>query len=328
MSLRLERIILMSEEFNRIPHRTRQEICEKFEIAERTFFDDLNFIRNFLGLEIKQNRITGRYYNADPSKKLPVFELSEGEVFALALGKEMLSEYVGTSFEPILRSAIEKIMRRLPHRVQMDVDDIKCMVKFDPGAVIKVEKQKFFDINKACETNRAVEITYYSAAKDEITTRVVDPYRLLQNRGTWYVVAWCRLRNDMRLFALHRIENHHVLEGVSFHVRDDFDVDAWIDKAFLLEHTGTEHGVKIHFKPRSARYIRERNWHPTQKLTEHEDKSCTLEFTTQSLDETKRWVLTYGSEAHVLEPPELREMLREEHRRAAQGYDRDLDSGS
>src|SRR5262249_18516860 len=121
MSLRLERIILMSEEFNRIPHRTRQEICEKFEIAERTFFDDLNFIRNFLGLEIKKNRIPGRYYNADPSKKLPVFELSEGEVFALTLGKEMLSEYVGTSFEPILRSAIEKIMRRLPHRVQMDV---------------------------------------------------------------------------------------------------------------------------------------------------------------------------------------------------------------
>jgi predicted DNA-binding transcriptional regulator YafY len=214
-------------------------------------------------------------------------------------------------------------MQRLPHRVKMDVDDVKCLVKFDPGAVIKVERQKFFDINKACEMSRAVDITYHSADKDEVTTRMIDPYKLLQNRGTWYAVAWCRLRNDMRLFALHRIESYQVLDDVGFRVRDDFDVDAWIDKAFLLEHTGQEHRVKVHFKPRSARYIRERNWHASQELTEHEDKSCTLEFLTQSLEETKRWVLSYGSEAHVLEPPELRDMLREEHRRATQQYERD-----
>ncbi len=56
---------------------------------------------------------------------------------------------------------------------------------------------------------------------------------------------------------------------------------------------------------------------------DHEDGSCTLEFVTQSLDETKRWVMTYGADAVVLEPAELRSMVRDEHARAASEYEED-----
>jgi len=93
-----------------------------------------------------------------------------------------------------------------------------------------------------------------------------------------------------------------------------------VDKAFQLEHSGQEHTVKIHFKPKAARYIRERQWHPSQDLIEHDDGSCTLEFVTQSLDETKRWIMTYGAEAVVMEPPGLRNLVRDEHARAASEY--------
>jgi predicted DNA-binding transcriptional regulator YafY len=318
MSLRLERIILMSEEINRGRFPSVQDLCHKFEIQERTFYEDLRFIREFLGLEIRHSKAKGGYYNADPSKKLPEFNLSHGEVFALTLGKEMLSQYVGTSFEPILTSAIEKIIKRLPDRVKVNADDIKCLVKFHPGAVIPVERKLFLDLNRACEKQRPVAIRYFSASKGETTDRVVEPLRLLENRATWYLVAYCRLRRDLRYFALHRIEKYDVLEEEVFGPREDLTIDEWIDQAFQLEHTGQEHSVKVKFQPKAARYIRERQWHQTQKLTEHEDGSCTLEFVTQSLDEAKRWVLTYGSDAMVLEPSELQSMIAEEHRKAAE----------
>jgi predicted DNA-binding transcriptional regulator YafY len=194
-------------------------------------------------------------------------------------------------------------------------------VKFNPGAVIPVEKAMLFSLNKACEKQRPVRITYHSANKDEITQRVLHPYKLLEHGGAWYAVGWCCLRNDMRYFALHRIEEYEVLDEQRFEPRSDFDVDAWIERAFQIEQGGSEHAVKVHFKPRAARYIRERKWHYSQKLTEHDDKSCTLEFVTQSLDEAKRWLLMYGSEAYVLEPKALRDMLHEEHMQAARQYE-------
>lgn len=320
MSGKLERIVHMADMFNKGPYPTREEICAKFEIAQRTFWEDLRFMRERLRYDIKRDPSTGRYYNPDPKKRLPEIELTEGEVFALTLGKEMLAQYVDTTFEPTLRSAIQKIVERLPDRIKVDVEDIKCAVRFDPGAVIRVDRKMFMDINKACEKCCPIKITYYSASKDEVTGREVEPYRLLEHGGSWYVVGRCRLRDDLRMFALHRIEALEIIEDERFTPPEDFDVDSWLDRAFQLEHSGKEAQVKIHFKPRAARYIRERRWHETQVVTEHDDRSLTLEFVTQSLDETKRWVLTYGAQAEVLAPAELRDMVARELAAAVSVY--------
>ena len=93
-----------------------QELCEKFEIKERTLHEDIKYLKQHLAREIVFDHVKGGYYNVDPGKRLPSFELSSGEVFALTLGKELLSIYTGTSFEVTLRSALEKISERLPEK--------------------------------------------------------------------------------------------------------------------------------------------------------------------------------------------------------------------
>jgi predicted DNA-binding transcriptional regulator YafY len=133
----------------------------------------------------------------------------------------------------------------------------------------------------------------------------------MEYRSTWYLVAFCHLRQDLRLFALHRIKEYE-LSVVEFMPRDHTEIEAWLDSAFQLEHGAVERKVSIRFRGTSARYVRERTWHRTQELTEESDGGCVLSFTTQSLDEVKRWVLTYGSDAEVLQPKELREMVRHE----------------
>lgn len=101
---------------------------------------------------------------------------------------------------------------------------------------------------------------------------------------------------------------------------DDEKIQEWIDSAFFLEHTEKESNVRIKFAPDASRYIRERKWHPSHELIEHSDGSCTLSFTTPSLDETKRWVMSYGAQAEVLEPEELKSILQEEFESALNIY--------
>ena len=308
--MRLERVIRMAEEINKGRYPTVQRFCDEFEVQERTVYEDVRYLKERMGMKIVYDRFRRGYYNADPRARLPEFELTEGEVFALTLGKEILAQYTGTAFEPVLRTAIEKIWKRLPDRVKIDVDDIRCMVKFNPGAVVPLDRKLFMNLNRACEKNIPVDIGYLGARRGELTGRRIDPYLLLEHRSTWYVVAYCRLRKAIRTFALHRIQEWNLCDE-RFHPQEGFDVNEWAQSGFLIEHGDPEQTVKIRFRPLAARYIVERRWHKSQKLHRHEDGSCTLELLTHNLDELKRWLLTYGPDAEVLEPPALRDMVRE-----------------
>lgn len=315
----LERLVKMADEINNGRCPDVEHFCREFEVQKRTVYADIRALKEQLGMEIEFDRFKGGYVNRKPDKTLPEFDLTTGEVFALTLGKEMLSQYTGTSFEPILQTAIEKICERLPGKVKVDAADVRSIVKFNPGGVIPISRKMFLDLNKACEKHLYADITHFGARSGEITERRIEPYRLLENRGTWYVVGYCHLRKDRRIFALHRIQQW-ALSNEHFLPADDKEIDNWVESAFLIEHGDGEQTVKIRFCAAAARYIRERNWHPSQKLQEDSDGSCTITLITQSLDEIKRWVLTYGTEAEVVEPSSLRDAIRQEADKLAAKY--------
>lgn len=314
-----ERIFSMCSIIQAGQYPSVQTFREMFEVSERTVHGDLAYLKDRLRMDLKFDKARKGYYNADPNWKMPPIDLTDGEVFALILGKEMLSQYAGTSFEPVLRGAIEKIASRLSDKVEVDLSQVQSVVQFHTNGVIPISRKLLLDLTEACEMQRAVDLTYSAASTGERTKRTVHPYRIIENRGCWYLVAYCELRNDLRHFALHRIEEHTVSDS-KYPLNESLDIDNWLKSAFQLEHGDGEHTVRIDFKPAAARYIRERHWHPSQQLDEHEDGSCTMTFIASNLDEVKRWVLPYGAEAQVIEPDVLRNKVRDELIAAANNY--------
>jgi predicted DNA-binding transcriptional regulator YafY len=318
---RLGRLANMIDRINRGRAPSVDDFCREFEVRQRTVYEDIRFLKEEMGIEIEFDRDRQGYINRNPEKKLPEFDLNEGEFFVLTLGQDMLAQYSGTMFEPYLRGALDKIAARLPDGMTMSFSDVRSLVRFQPGGIPLFERKVFFDMNKACEMCFPVEISYYSASTSELSeNRKINPYRTVERKGVWYVVAWCHLRNDLRMFALHRIRDYKKIEDERFRINEGLDIDKYLKSAFQLEHGDGERQVKIKFNPIAARFIRERIWHESQKLEEHDDGSCTLEFLTQSLDEVKRWVLYYGANAEVLQPSELRDLVRDEFAAGALMY--------
>ncbi len=68
-----------------------------------------------------------------------------------------------------------------------------------------------------------------------------------------------------------------------------------------------------------APYVRENHGH-WAKLEDHADGSVTVTFGTSGLDWVTGWVLSYGSHALVLEPPELVTRIRETAQSIATRY--------
>src|SRR5262249_3936834 len=90
-----------------------------------------------------------------------------------------------------------------------------------------------------------------------------------------------------------------------FEVPGDFDFEARTASAFGVVAEKPE-AVCIRFEPRWALYVREHDWHPTQRLTATADGGVELAMEVGLGDELRGWVLSFGAGAEVLAPPALR----------------------
>jgi proteasome accessory factor B len=87
-------------------------------------------------------------------------------------------------------------------------------------------------------------------------------------------------------------------------------VDRELRDSFGIHSGDREYKVRVRFAANVADYIREKRWHPSQRLRELPDGGVELELRLSSLVEIERWVLAWGGNATVLEPPELAQAVR------------------
>jgi predicted DNA-binding transcriptional regulator YafY len=83
---------------------------------------------------------------------------------------------------------------------------------------------------------------------------------------------------------------------------------------------GPQEQVRIQFAPEAARAVKEREWHPTQRIEEKPDGSVILKMSVQGLSEVARWVLYHAPYAKVLEPEELKKTVAEHAKRAVEAH--------
>lgn len=75
-----------------------------------------------------------------------------------------------------------------------------------------VENRATAAVRTAVHEKRALTIDYYAASRDTLTTRTVDPIRVLLIGGQSYLEAWSREADGVRLFRFDRIVDATVLD--------------------------------------------------------------------------------------------------------------------
>lgn len=299
-----------------------RRLVERFEVSERSIYDDIAYLRDRLGAPLRYSGARRGYYYTDPSWPLPSMLISEGELMAFFLSVELTRRYLGTAFEAPLRQAVERLASRLPLELQVDLGQLAQHYTFQPGATAGADPSLLAALFQCVRDCRPLEMTYYTASRGERSRRVVEPYHLYNVRGDWQVIAFDHLRRQFRNFAVSNIEEWQVRAGERFARDADFSPASYLAQGFLAEHGDIQRDVAIWFDEYQARYIRRREWHPTQEVEEHEGGALTLRFRTGALGEVRRWVLSMGRHARVIEPPELVSEVAEDLRAAASLYQR------
>jgi predicted DNA-binding transcriptional regulator YafY len=115
-----------------------------------------------------------------------------------------------------------------------------------------------------------------------------------------------------------RIESAESTDN-QFEYPEGFDPEEYLSSAFSLYFEEPVE-VKIRFAIDQARYIRERLWAKGQVIQEDEDGSVMLTINTSGWGDIKRWVMSFGSNAEVLEPGEMRQEIADELSKSVANY--------
>lgn len=289
-----------------------KQLADQLEVHPSTIERDLNELRNH-GAPIEYDRKRRGFYYTHPWSFYKI-SLSEGETVALFLGQKLLAQYRGTPFAPVVESAFRKLQVCLPDYVTVDLDLVGEAVSFDVprlrGNELRVARY-FQGLGDARQRHHRVVIRYWTASRDEVTTRKIDPYHIHFYQGAWYVIGFCHLRGKIRTFAVDRIRKFDVTQE-EYKVPPDFDIKDYLAGTWGIEHGTEPQAVRLQFAPEQARWVRERVWHPSQRLEDLPDGSLLMTVTVSGLGEVKRWLLQFGAGVRVLEPEALRqEVVRE-----------------
>jgi predicted DNA-binding transcriptional regulator YafY len=112
------------------------------------------------------------------------------------------------------------------------------------------------------------------------------------------------------MFVLDRIKMLKVTDE-RFTIPKDLNLDDFMRHSFKVMHDEL-YTFRVRISPAWARWVGEKIWHESQRAKKNGDGSLELTFRVADLDEIKRWVLSFGPEAVVLEPAKLKEMIRKD----------------
>ncbi len=307
---RLERIYFFHQKLksNRFPNAN--SLTEEFELSRATAHRDISYMRDRLLAPLAFDSSRKGFYYTEDSFTLP-FEDSPRLLFLMGLLNKMADE-AGLGSLPEMK----KLEKRLAELIAPGYDQLMDNVLCQWIEVETLAPSIFETIIEAVLKKRELTIEYCSAEAKK-STRSIEPQRLINYQGRWYLLAYCLLRNDHRLFHMARIENAATGNKRSGPPRQA--KASYLDEAFGIFTGKTRYHAEIAFTGTAAELVRRQYWHEKQIIKEHND-GITLSLPVNDDREIIMKILQYGSRAKVLAPESLRNRVAEEIQEMTRHY--------
>ena len=310
VSTRLVRLLNMVPYFQANPRITRTEAAAALGVTEKQLHIDLNQLwlcglpgygpGDLIDFDFEGDTVEVTF-TAGIDHPL---RLTSPEATGILVALRALLDVPGVVDPEAARSAIAKI--------ESAAGEVAAPAMVDDPAPVPDQAAA---VRRALKQSRALAIDYYSASHDTLSSRVVDPIRIVLVADRTYLEAWCRSAEDVRLFRFDRIEDATVLDeparppAPAVLAGPDtslFDADPSLPSATLLI-------------DRSASWMFD--YYPLRVLRELPDGACEAAMTYASDDWMARFVLGFGSAVRVLEPQSLADKVSRSAAKALAAYE-------
>ena len=183
---------------------TSAELADRLEVTTRTIRNDVERLRQ-LGYPVEARPGVSGGYRLGAHGTLPPLLLDEDEAVAVAVGLRTAASGSIEGIEETCVRALAKLQQVLPTRLRARVGAVSAATVAMPSPEPRVDPDILTTIATVCRDHERLRFDYRSRS-GETQRRTVEPYRLVNDRRRWYLVAWDLDRADWRTFRVDRLQ--------------------------------------------------------------------------------------------------------------------------
>ncbi len=305
MSL-IERIYWIDGEIRAGRFPNADAVAAHFEVSRRTAFKDRDYLLHRLHAPLVLHEVRNGWTYSDFTWMLPFLALSESEAATMRRSLLAAQEYLSPADAAVAGQLFARLSPDLSK--PLATETLSGAIHLLPQA--QPPRQLLADCRQAIRTAQRMRLHYYSIRHDAVTERTVHPYHLHTFSGEPHLIAWCETQQAIRQFFLGRIREYAMLPEEGAFVREaGFDAEKYLRRGLALQHGEETVTIRARFSAYQARWIREREYHPSQQIEEIPEGGLLLTLQVGGTEEARRWLLSFGGEVEVLEPASLRDEI-------------------
>jgi len=283
-------------------------IAAEFRVGRKTALRDIDFMRNRMAMPIAYDEERHGYYFNGPAPEFGTVTLSERELCELCFMGKAMEQYRGTTAAKPLEAFLNRVSRHLDDEARFTLQNLEEVMSVRPCASEDGDLDVFKLVARGVRQQQVLKFQYRKPGEKRAEARRVHPYHLLQCDNRWYLLAHDLGRKAVRTFVLGRMREAALL-AERFERPKDFDPKTILGGSLGVMSGKGDYQVVIDRDAWLTDILRGRRWHPSQVVTERPGGGSELRMRLSGLEEIEQYVLSWGTHARVVGPPELRERV-------------------
>lgn len=279
---------------------TAKELSEHFGVSVRTIYRDIDILST-ANIPIYTNKGKGGGISLLDNFVLDKSILSEEEQNQILFALQSL-EKLDVSNEI---KALEKISLLFNKTNRSWIE-----VEFSNWGTEKTQNNKFENIKQAILNKKVIEFIYYNSYGEE-TKRQVEPLQIWFKDKAWYIKAFCRLKQNYRIFKIARIKNIKILE-------ETFERE--LPKEQKQEEVHTLKTISLELEITKEKAYRVYDEFEKENIKEKQDGSFIVNIDYPENDWVYEYILSYGEHIKVIKPEYAKNIIKEKIKKMTKNY--------
>lgn len=278
---------------------TAKELADRFEVSTRTIYRDIEALSRANipiyatkgkdgGIEILEDYILNKTI------------LSEEEQNQILFALQGMRKVVGETEENIL----DKLSTIFNKKVN---DWIK--IEFSSWAKDNAQEKRFDMIKKAILNKKQIEFVYYNSNGDK-TKRIVEPLQIWFKDKAWYLISYCKLKEDYRIFKIARIKEIKILQ-------ENFE------RELPKEEDKEKHNLKnisLELEISKEMSYRVYDEFEEKEISKKENGNFVIKVEYPENEWVYGYILSFGEYAKILKPDYARRIIKQKLQKTLKNY--------
>ena len=327
-----QKLIRILQRLQRPEGARASELLQDFELNERSLRRYMTDLRE-IGVPVKKQSVpvlddlnisksSELCFTVDAGFQREGIQITLLEWISIRFGRNMFTFLEGTNFSEDFDEALDKLssinVGSNQQHLTRDMD--RKFMNIAEHTKDHTDQSEIIDDIITCLLHQNPAEAFYAKIGARVKTYTLQPFTLVTFRQGLYLFAWDVDAEQVKTFAVERFHKFKRDRHNHFDIPIDYKPQDIIKDSFGIIKGSEAQTVRMRFSKNATPYIQERKWHHSQVLEPAPRSEVILTLRVGLAYELKQWILGFGPDVTVLEPPSLVEDIAEAHRKALANY--------